>query len=138
VTAVFWIVKILTTGMGETTSDYLVRTLGPVPAVGSAALLLAATLIAQARSRHYVPAVYWAAVIMVSVFGTMAADVAHVALGVPYAASAMTFAVTLALVFVLWHRVEGTLAVKTVAGGRREIFYWCMEEPTAAGFGEAA
>ncbi|MEV7774309.1 hypothetical protein [Kitasatospora sp. NPDC086791] len=125
VTAVFWVVKILTTGMGETTSDYLARVLGPVPAVGSAGLLLAAALFAQARTRRYVPAVYWAAVVMVSVFGTMAADVAHVALGVPYAASAGAFAVVLALVFALWRLSAGTLAVETVAGGKREVFYWC-------------
>ncbi|MEU8547749.1 hypothetical protein AB0C81_12240 [Streptomyces roseoverticillatus] len=131
-TAVFWIVKILTTGMGETTSDYLARTLGPVPAVGSAALLLTATLIAQARTRQYVPVVYWAAVIMVSVFGTMAADIAHVALGVPYAASTTVFAATLALAFALWRRTEGTLAVETVAGGRREAFYWCAVMATFA------
>ncbi|MCF3107066.1 hypothetical protein IPZ58_36760 [Streptomyces roseoverticillatus] len=110
--------------MGETTSDYLARTLGPIPAVGSAALLLTAALIAQARTRHYVPAVYWTAVIMVSVFGTMAADIAHVALGVPYTASATAFAATLALLFLLWHRMEGTLATETVTGGRREAFYW--------------
>ncbi|MGV9271554.1 COG4705 family protein [Kitasatospora sp. NPDC003701] len=124
VTAAFWAVKILTTGMGETTSDYLARTLGPLPAVGSAGLLLVAALVAQARTRRHVPAVYWAAVVMVSVFGTMAADVAHVALGVPYALSAAAFAAALALVFWLWHRTEGTLAVETVSGGRPEVFYW--------------
>ncbi|QHC22711.1 hypothetical protein [Streptomyces sp. GS7] len=48
VTAVFWVVKILTTGMGETTSDCPARTLGPIPAVGPAALLPATTLLAQA------------------------------------------------------------------------------------------
>ncbi|MGA5820237.1 hypothetical protein ACPC54_20505 [Kitasatospora sp. NPDC094028] len=132
VTAAFWAVKILTTGMGETTSDYLARVLGPVPAVGSAGLLLAVALFAQARTRRYVPAVYWAAVIMVSVFGTMAADVAHVALGVPYAVSATAFAAALALVFALWHRTEGTLAVETVASGRREVFYWCAVMATFA------
>ncbi|MFG2918829.1 hypothetical protein ACGF0D_38835 [Kitasatospora sp. NPDC048298] len=132
VTAVFWAVKVLTTGMGETTSDYLARVLGPVPAVASAALLLAAAFIAQARTRRYVPAVYWAAVVMVSVFGTMAADVAHVALGVPYAASAFAFAVALAVVFWLWRRTEGTLAVETVCGGRREVFYWATVMATFA------
>ncbi|RKT19387.1 putative membrane-anchored protein [Streptomyces sp. 1114.5] len=124
VTAVFWVVKILTTGMGETTSDYLARVLGPVPAVASAGLLLAAALAAQARARRYVPAVYWTAVVMVSVFGTMAADVAHVALGVPYAVSTAAFALALAAVFGLWRRLEGTLAVESVAGGRREVLYW--------------
>ncbi|WP_030231337.1 membrane protein [Streptomyces sp. NRRL S-350] len=132
VTAVFWAVKVLTTGMGETTSDYLARVLGPVPAVGSAGLLLAAALFAQARARRYVPVVYWAAVVMVSVFGTMAADVAHVALGVPYAVSATAFAAALALVFGLWRRTEGTLAVEAVAGGRREVFYWCAVMATFA------
>ncbi|MFJ8160114.1 hypothetical protein ACIRBY_04200 [Streptomyces sp. NPDC096136] len=131
-TAVFWIVKILTTGMGETASDYLARVLGPVPAVASAALVLAAALAAQARTRRCVPAVYWFAVIMVSVFGTMAADVAHVALGVPYALSAGAFAVALALVFVLWRWTEGTLAVETVAGGRREVYYWTVVMATFA------
>ncbi|MFJ9453642.1 hypothetical protein ACIRST_01060 [Kitasatospora sp. NPDC101447] len=132
VTAVFWVVKILTTGMGETTSDYLATVLGPVPAVGSAGLLLVAALVVQARSRRYVPAVYWTAVIMVSVFGTMAADVAHVALGVPYAASALAFAGLLAVVFAVWRRTEGTLAVEAVAGGRREVFYWCAVMATFA------
>ncbi|WP_078661079.1 hypothetical protein [Streptomyces sp. NRRL B-24484] len=132
VTAVFWIVKILTTGMGETTSDYLARTLGPVPAVGAAGVLLAVALFAQARTRRYVPVVYWAAVVMVSVFGTMAADVAHVALGVPYTASAFAFAVALALVFAVWRWTEGTLAVESVAGGRREVFYWLAVMATFA------
>ncbi|BAJ26433.1 MULTISPECIES: membrane protein [Kitasatospora] len=124
VTAVFWAVKVLTTGMGETTSDFLAHTLGPVPAVGGAAVLLAAALFAQARAGRYRPAVYWAAVVMVSVFGTMAADVAHVAAGVPYAVSAGVFALVLAGVFALWRRTEGTLAVEAVTGGRREVFYW--------------
>ncbi|WP_371495027.1 hypothetical protein [Kitasatospora sp. NBC_00374] len=132
VTAAFWLVKILTTGMGETTSDYLARTLGPIPAVGSAGLLLAAALFAQARTRRHVPAVYWSAVVMVSVFGTMAADVAHVALGVPYAVSALAFALALAAVFGLWRRTEGTLAVETVSGGRREVFYWSAVMATFA------
>ncbi|WP_043471587.1 membrane protein [Kitasatospora sp. MBT66] len=132
VTAVFWAVKVLTTGMGETTSDYLARTLGPVPAVAGAAVLLAAALAAQARADRYRPAVYWAAVVMVSVFGTMAADVAHLALGVPYALSATAFALALAAVFGLWHRLEGTLAVDTVRGGRREVLYWAAVMATFA------
>ncbi|MFD0257514.1 hypothetical protein ACFRKE_00125 [Kitasatospora indigofera] len=132
VTASFWAVKVLTTGMGETTSDYLARTLGPVPAVAGAAGLLAAALYAQARADRYRPAVYWAAVVMVSVFGTMAADVAHVALGVPYAASAAAFALALAAVFGLWRHLEGTLAVDTVRGGRREVLYWAAVLATFA------
>ncbi|MFG2693103.1 hypothetical protein [Kitasatospora sp. NPDC048407] len=132
VTAGFWVVKVLTTGMGETTSDYLARTLGPIPAVAGATVLLAVALFAQARAGRYRPAVYWAAVVMVSVFGTMAADVAHVALGVPYAVSAAAFTLALAAVFWVWRRTEGTLAVETVRGGRREVFYWTAVMATFA------
>ncbi|MBV6701999.1 hypothetical protein KV557_33680 [Kitasatospora aureofaciens] len=124
VDAWFWLVKILTTGMGETLSDFLAHTVGPVPAVAAAGLLLAVALIVQLRLRRCVPGVYWGVVVLVSVFGTMVADVAHVALDVPYAVSAGTLAVALAALFVLWHRVEGSLAIDRVTGLRRELFYW--------------
>ncbi|WP_083977293.1 COG4705 family protein [Kitasatospora azatica] len=132
VTAVFWLTKVLTTGMGETTSDYLARTVGPVPAVAGAALLLAGSLALQLRTRRYVVGVYWLAVVMVSVFGTMAADVLHVAVGVPYLASTIGFSVVLLALFALWYRVEGTLSVHSITGLRRELFYWAAVMTTFA------
>ncbi|MFD7450965.1 hypothetical protein [Kitasatospora sp. NPDC059827] len=120
----FWLVKVLTTGMGETLSDFLAKTFDPVLAVAAAGLLLAVALLVQLRTRRCVPGLYWAVVVLVSVFGTMVADVAHVALGVPYALSAGSLAVALAVLFLLWHRVEGSLAIDRVTGLRRELFYW--------------
>jgi uncharacterized membrane-anchored protein len=73
ITAAFWITKVLTTGMGESTSDYLVLTLGPAIAIGIGAVAFTASLILQFRTRRYVAGIYWLAVVMVSVFGTMAA-----------------------------------------------------------------
>src|SRR5437763_9410294 len=83
----FWILKGLSTAMGESTSAYLVHTLHPVPAVllGFVTFLVALSL--QLLQGRYVPVTYWLAVVMVGVFGTMAADVMHVGLGVPYVAS---------------------------------------------------
>src|SRR5882762_3588571 len=81
VTVYFWIIKILTTGMGEAASDALVRA-GGVVAVGATAVALVASFVAQFRVTRYIPGVYWLAVVMVSVFGTMAADIPHF-LGVP-------------------------------------------------------
>jgi uncharacterized membrane-anchored protein len=121
---VFWITKVLTTGMGETTSDFLAHRLGPVPAVGLSGVCLVAALVAQFTVRRYVAWVYWLAVVMVSVFGTVAADVMHVGLGVPYAVSTVMFAAALAAVFALWHRVEGTLSIHSIVTRRRELFYW--------------
>lgn len=124
ITAVFWIIKVLTTGMGETTSDFLVRLIDPVVAVGIGAVAFAVALTLQFRVTRYVPAIYWLAVAMVSVFGTMAADVTHIVLGVPYVVSTAVFAVLLAAVFIVWFRTDGTLSIHSITSRRRETFYW--------------
>jgi uncharacterized membrane-anchored protein len=131
-TAFFWITKVLTTGMGETTSDFLAHKLGPVPAVGLGGLGLAAALVLQFAVRRYIAWVYWLAVLMVSVFGTMAADVLHVGMGIPYAVSTPFFAVALAVVFGVWYLVERTLSVHAITSRRREFFYWATVLTTFA------
>jgi uncharacterized membrane-anchored protein len=123
ITVLFWVVKVLTTGIGEAASDYLggvsIALAGVVGLLG-----LAAALALQLRTRRYVPVVYWTAVLMVAVFGTMAADALHVVLGIPYAASSACYAVALAVVFVLWRRSEGTLSIHSIDTRRRELWYW--------------
>jgi uncharacterized membrane-anchored protein len=132
VTALFWVTKVLTTGMGETTSDFLAHRLGPVPAVGLSGVALVGALLAQFAVRRYVAAVYWLAVVMVSVFGTVAADVVHVGFGVPYAVSTVTFAVALAVVFSAWWRSQRTLSIHSIVTRRRELFYWATVLTTFA------
>lgn len=124
ITAWFWVAKVLTTGMGETTSDFLVHHLDPAVALALGAIGLAGSLILQFAVRRYIAWVYWLAVVMVSVFGTMAADAVHVVLGVPYAASAVFFLAVLSAVFVIWFRTEKTLSIHSVDTRRREVFYW--------------
>jgi uncharacterized membrane-anchored protein len=68
--------------------------------------------------------VYWFAVMMVAVFGTMAADVLHAGLGIPYVVSTLFYAVVLGTVFWLWHRSEGTLSIHSIVTRRRETYYW--------------
>jgi uncharacterized membrane-anchored protein len=130
--ALFWVVKLLSTAMGESTSDYLVHEIHPVPAVllGLAGFLIALGL--QLAVARYVAWTYWFAVCMVGVFGTMGADVLHVGFGVPYAVSGVLCAVVLAAVFVLWQRTEGTLSIHSVDSFRRELFYWATVVATFA------
>lgn len=132
VTAAFWVVKGLSTAMGESTSDYLVHTIDPVIAVllGFAAFLVALTI--QFHMRHYQAWAYWSAVVMVGVFGTMAADVLHVAVGVPYAASTAFYAVVLLAVFATWWWTERTLSMHHIDTARREVFYWAAVVATFA------
>jgi uncharacterized membrane-anchored protein len=132
VTAYFWIIKVLTTGMGETASDLLAKVLGPVPAVALGGLALVASLAVQFAVRRYVAWAYWTAVVMVSVFGTMAADVLHVGLGVPYTVSTPAFLIVLAAVFALWYASERMLSIHSIRTRRREAFYWAAVLATFA------
>ena len=118
--------------MGESTSDYLVHAIHPVPAVllGFCGFLVALAL--QFSMRRYMAWTYWFAVVMVGVFGTMAADVLHVGFGVPYFASAALYGVALAAVFVTWQRSEKTLSIHSIDRPRREAFYWAAVVATFA------
>jgi len=132
ITIYFWIIKLLTTAMGEATSDYMVRTINPVTAVllGFAAFVIAMVL--QFRAKRYVAWTYWLAVVMVAVFGTQAADVLHIKFHVPYAASTALYAVVLAVIFSVWYRVERTLSIHSIRTPRRELFYWATVLATFA------
>ena len=132
ITAIFWTTKLLTTAMGESTSDYLVKRIDPVAAVGIGGLILVAALFLQFRRDRYVPWVYWFAVLMVAVTGTMAADVLHKQFGIPYAVTSPFFAVALAVVFVAWDRAEHTLSIHSVDRPQREAFYWATVMATFA------
>ncbi len=131
-TAMFWTLKLLTTGVGEVASDFLVKTFDPVPVVLIAAVGFAGVAVVQLTARRYMPWRYWSFVLAVAVFGTMIADVTHLVVGIPYAISTVLFAVVLAAVFAAWRRTEGTLSVHSVDTRRREFFYWATVISTFA------
>ena len=137
-TAYFWIIKVLTTGMGETTSDFFIHRVGvnntmALAGIGiTTGLILGISLTVQLVERRYVPWVYWFAVVMVSVFGTMAADAVHIEIGVPYIVSSVFFAVVLAALFVVWNASEKTLSIHSIHTRRREVFYWLVVLTTFA------
>jgi uncharacterized membrane-anchored protein len=124
ITAFFWVIKVLTTGMGEATSDYLAHRFNPIFAGAIGFIVFAIALLLQFRQDRYKPWVYWFAVAMVAVFGTMAADGLHVELGVPYIVSTVFYAVALAAIFIIWYRSEGTLSIHSIHTRKREVFYW--------------
>jgi uncharacterized membrane-anchored protein len=128
----FWITKILTTGMGETTSDWLVTHFVPEIGVAIAGIGLIVAFVLQFSAKKYLPWVYWLAVVMVSIFGTMAADLLHVVLGVPYVVSTIFFAVVLAIIFIVWYAYEKTLSIHSITTPRREVFYWATVLATFA------
>jgi uncharacterized membrane-anchored protein len=132
VTAIFWITKVLTTAMGETTSDFMVHQIDPPVAVAIGFVVLTASLVLQFAVKRFLPWVYWFAVVMVSVFGTMVADVIHVQFGVPYAVSTVCFLVALAAIFALWYATQKTLSIHSIDTRAREMFYWAAVLATFA------
>jgi uncharacterized membrane-anchored protein len=128
----FWVTKVLTTAMGEILSDYLVHRLGNVPAVALGAVGLVAAMALQLAAPRYVAWIYWTAVAMVAVFGTMAADVLHVQFGVPYVVSTIFFAAAIVVIFAVWYASERTLSIHSIDAPRREVFYWATVMATFA------
>jgi uncharacterized membrane-anchored protein len=132
VTIFFWIIKLLSTALGESTSDYLVNNFNPYLVVMCGFVGFIIILLLQFRTKRYIPVIYWLTVVMVAVFGTMAADVIHVAMGVPYIVSTLAFMVALTIVFILWRATEKTLSIHSITTTRRELFYWLTVSATFA------
>ena len=126
ITATFWVIKVLSTTVGETFADFLTVNVGLGPAVTDIAMLavLAVALTIQLRKTRYTPWVYWLCVVLVSIVGTQITDFFTDTLGVSLYVSTAVFAVLLAVVFTAWYRQEGTLAITSVDTRRREVFYW--------------
>lgn len=132
ITAYFWIIKILTTAMGEALADFLALRYSPVLAGVAGTVVFAVALVLQFRARRYRVWIYWFAVAMVAVWGTLAADGLHIELGVPYAVSSAFFAICLAAVFIAWYATEHTLSIHSITTPRRELFYWATVLATFA------
>jgi uncharacterized membrane-anchored protein len=131
ISAIFWVIKILTTGIGESISDFLGQK--SVPLAGAIGIFgLAYALRLQLRARSYRAPVYWFAVLMVAVFGTMVADGVRDGAGLSYAVTTPVFAVVVAVVFFRWHRSEGTLSIHSITTPRRERYYWAAVLATFA------
>ena len=125
-TLAFWIIKIMSTTVGETGADYLAVNAGFGKGATSAAMasLLMIAVISQLRSKTYTPWLYWVTVVLVSVVGTQITDALTDGLGVSLYLSTAIFAMLLAAIFTLWFRAEGTLSILTIDTRRRELFYW--------------
>jgi uncharacterized membrane-anchored protein len=126
VTLYFWVIKIMCTTVGETAADYLNDNLGfgLTNTTYVAGALLVALLAAQFRLRRYVPPIYWAVVVVISVFGTLITDNMTDHYNVPLTTSTVAFSIALAAVFAVWYAIERTLSIHTIVTTRREGFYW--------------
>jgi uncharacterized membrane-anchored protein len=126
VTVYFWLIKVLSTTVGETTADFLDTNLNlglTITSLIMAALLVAALTLQISRDR-YVAGAYWVTVVLVSIVGTLITDNLSDGYNVPLEVSTPAFAVALALTFAAWFAAERTLSIHSIFTRRREAFYW--------------
>jgi uncharacterized membrane-anchored protein len=126
ITVYFWIIKVLCTTVGETAADYLNTNLG-LGLSGTSYLMsaiLIAALIAQFATTRYRPGIYWLAVVLISVVGTLITDNLVDTYGVPLQTTTIAFGIALAITFAVWYASERTLSIHTIFTTRRESFYW--------------
>jgi uncharacterized membrane-anchored protein len=126
VTAIFWVIKVLSTTVGETGADYLAVHVGLGASTTAVIMvcLLVLALALQLRARNYIPWIYWLTVVLVSVVGTQITDLLTDKLEISLYISTSAFAIALAAIFAIWYRVERTLSIHTIVTTRRELFYW--------------
>jgi uncharacterized membrane-anchored protein len=126
VTVFFWIIKILSTTVGETAADTLNTDfhLGLPSTTVVMSVLLVLVMAAQFAVNRYVPTIYWLAVVLVSIVGTLITDNLTDNLHIPLEVTTIVFTVALIAVFVIWYLVEGTLSIHSIVTLRREAFYW--------------
>jgi len=126
ITVYFWVIKVLCTTVGETFADNLNENLGLGLTNTSYIMgaVLIAVIVAQFRSRRYIPGIYWLAVVLVSVVGTLVSDNLVENYGVTLEATTIAFSICLLATFATWYWSERTLSVHTIVTTRREAFYW--------------
>ena len=126
ITLSFWVIKIMSTTVGETGADFLAVNAGWGQGMTRAVMgaLLVAALFTQLRTRCYTPWIYWLTVVLVSIVGTQITDLLTDGLGVSLYVSTSVFAVALATIFAVWYGVERTLSIHDIVTRKRELFYW--------------
>jgi len=126
VTIYFWLIKVLSTTVGETAADFLDTNLNLGLTTTSLIMtgLLVAAMIAQVRLDRYVAWAYWVTVVLVSIVGTLITDNLSDGYNVPLEVTTPVFAVLLALTFIAWFAAERTLSIHSIFTRRREGFYW--------------
>ena len=126
VTLYFWIIKILCTTVGETAADFLNEkfNLGLTGTSLVMGVLLLIILFFQFKARKYVPPIYWLAVVLISVVGTLITDNLTDNFGVSLVTTTIIFALALTATFLIWYQSEKTLSIHSIYTTRREAFYW--------------
>jgi len=126
---IFWIIKTLSTTVGETGADFLAFDLGfgmPLVALVMSGMMAVLLYFQFTRVKQYIPAIYWAIVILMSIVGTLITDILVDHVGISLVTLSILFTVTMLLGFLVWYQSEKTLSIHSIDTGKREAYYWVI------------
>lgn len=127
-TLLFWIIKILSTTVGETAADFINVDLG-LGLVSTTLVMGIVTIIIVLwnvkQKRYYVPS-YWSLIIMMSIEGTLITDFLVDRLDVSLLTLDITFTFIMIFFFIVWYGKEKTLSIHKINNNVREGFYWII------------
>lgn len=126
VSALFWIIKIAATTLGETGGDVLSMSLnlGYLLSTAIFSVLFLIAVAAQMKAKKFHPYLYWTTIIATTMVGTTLADYATRSLGIGYAGgSSLLLFMLLASLFV-WYKTMGVITAGNDTSPKAEMFYW--------------
>jgi uncharacterized membrane-anchored protein len=125
-TALFWVMKIAATTLGETAGDLLSMTLTVGYAVSSLILIsfFFVTVTAQLAVKRYVPALYWLVILSTSTAGTTMSDYMDRTLELGYAKGSLLLVGILGAIFLCWRLLGESFKVTEIRTRKVEVLYW--------------
>jgi len=106
ITLIFWLTKIVATTLGETFGDFLSMTLGLgyTESLIIASTFLVSLLIAQLKSKRYIPVIFWMTIVGTTTVGTEISDLLDRTLGLGYALGSLILSSGLFLSLFIWYQ----------------------------------
>ncbi len=126
ITAIFWLMKITATTLGETGGDWLSMTMHV--GYGLSTLIFFGLFIlalgTQLASKKHYPFLFWTVIIATSTAGTTMSDYMDRTLELGYTKGAAILVTILLGLLAAWRFTVGNLEVTNIQTRKAEIFYW--------------
>lgn len=126
ITWIFWVMKIVSTTLGETFGDFLSMTLdwGYTVSIFITLAFFLFALFIQLSAHKFVPVYYWLTIISTTTFGTEISDFIDRTLHLGYATGSLLLMLCLFLSLFIWYRKYKSLNVYPIINKQKEIYYW--------------
>jgi uncharacterized membrane-anchored protein len=122
----YWVIKIVSTTLGETGADMFSMTfnLGYWETIAIFLSLFLVLLVIKLLLKGYHPLVYWLTFTASALAGTAISDFIDRTLGFGYALGSAILTVLLLIILAAWYKKEKSIKVEYITTPSAEIFYW--------------